>query len=435
MANTLIIVGGQWGDEGKGKIVDFLTEKSDVVVRYAGGNNAGHTVVVGNQTYKLHLIPSGIIHSNKLNIIGNGTVIDPEVIVGEIDNLKKMGFNITQNNLVISATAHTILPKHKMEDNPEKNQLSKQIGTTGRGIGPCYRDKIVRVGMRMGDYVNSSDRFAKTLKPYVKETYKIINDSIDSDKKVLFEGAQGTLLDIDHGTYPFVTSSNAIAGGALTGSGVGPTKIANVTGIFKAYVTRVGAGPFPTELGTDEETKKEESFLTVKKELGDEACKRLIGKVMQKVKEGDEYSIGRLLRMQGFEYGTTTGRARRTGWFDAVAANYAIAVNGLTSAVITKLDVLQNLKEVKICVAYEIDGKRTTDFPLDIKQLAKAKPIYETMPGWTEDISNAKKIDDLPKACRNYLSRLHEIIKIPLSIVSVGPKRDQTIVLNSSVLI
>ncbi|MCK5282441.1 MAG: adenylosuccinate synthetase [Nanoarchaeota archaeon] len=434
MVNTLIIVGGQWGDEGKGKIVDYLTEKADLIVRYAGGNNAGHTVVVGDQTYKFHLIPSGIIHKDKLNIIGNGTVIDPDVLVKEIEDLEKMGYNIDDTKLMLSSSAHTILQKHKDEDNPETNANSKKIGTTGRGIGPCYKDKIVRTGLRIGEYTHSGTRAAKKLNPLVRDTYIIINDALKKQKKVLFEGAQATLLDIDHGTYPFVTSSNPTAGGALTGSGVGPTNIDSVIGIFKAYITRVGGGPFATELGTEQETKNEESILDLKKELSEEAMSRLKRKNIKRANEGNEYSQGRLLRIQGYEYGTTTGRPRRTGWFDVVAARYAVAINGLSSMVMTKLDVLQNLKEINVCVAYEIDGKKVVNFPLDIKKLAKARPIYETLPGWDEAISKVKSFNDLPKNARRYVERLEELCESPISIVSVGPKRSQTMVLDNSTL-
>jgi adenylosuccinate synthase len=430
MTQTIIIVGAQWGDEGKGKFVDFLTEQADLVVRYAGGNNAGHTVVVGDTTYKFHLIPSGIIHKDKLNVIGNGTVIDPDVLVKEIENLENSGYEINSSKLILSSSAHTILQKHKDEDNPATNPNSKKIGTTGRGIGPCYKDKINRTGMRIGTYVNTNTSAAKKLKPLVKDTYSIVNEFINHGKKVLFEGAQGTLLDIDHGTYPFVTSSNPIAGGALTGSGVGPTKIDSVIGILKAYITRVGGGPFATELGTESETKNEDSLNDMKKDLSEEAFAMITKKIIKRANEGSEYDQGRLLRMQGYEYGTTTGRPRRTGWFDVVAAKYAVMINGLTSAIITKLDVMQNLKELKICTAYEIDGKKTQYFPLDSAKLAKARPIYETMPGWDEDISKAKTFKELPKNAQKYVERLQELIGIPISIVSVGPKRSQSIVLN-----
>jgi adenylosuccinate synthase len=430
MANTIIIVGGQWGDEGKGKIVDYLTEKADVIVRYAGGNNAGHTVCVGENTYKFHLIPSGIVHKGKLNVIGNGTVIDSDVLVSEIQNLNKMGFVINDRNLVISSTAHVIQQKHKDEDNPATNQTSKAIGTTGRGIGPCYRDKVSRVGLRMGDYVNTNAPSAKALKPLVKDTYLVLNEAVKKGKKILFEGAQGAMLDIDHGTYPYVTSSNSTAGGALTGTGIGPTKIDSVIAICKAYCTRVGGGPFPTELGTEKELMNEESLIQLKKDLSNEAMERLRKKIIAEANKGDKYSQGRLLRLQGYEYGTTTGRPRRTGWFDAVAVKYAGMINGLSSLVITKLDVLQNLKEIKICIGYEIEGSKYENFILDTKLLGKAKPIYEKMPGWDEDITKVKDFGKLPKNAQRYIERLQEICGIPISIVSVGPRRDQTFVLD-----
>ncbi len=435
MVRTLIIVGGQWGDEGKGKIIDALMEKADAVVRCTGGNNAGHTVVVDDTTYKFHLIPSGITHEGKLNIISNGTVIDPDVLCSEIETLEKSGFTITDEKLIISSTAHTILEKHKKEDNPTTNAHSKKIGTTGRGIGPAYCDKINRSGVRIGEFVQGSSDSAKKLKPLIKDTATIVNGLIDNGKTVLFEGAQATLLDIDHGTYPYVTSSNPSAGGILTGSGVGPTKIDSVVGVFKAYITRVGGGPFATELGTDEQTKSEESASQLKEKRSSEEYEKEFTSLIAAANTDDEYAQGRLLRMQGYEYGTTTNRPRRTGWFDIVAAKYAAMINGLSSMVITKLDVLSNFKEVKLCVAYEIDGKKVTDFPLDIAQLEKAKPIYESMPGWDDDITSAKSFAELPKNAQNYLKKLEELCGIPISIVSVGPARDQTIVLDGKTLL
>ena len=428
MVNTIIVVGGQWGDEGKGKIVDFLAEKADVVIRYAGGNNAGHTVVVGENKFKLHLIPSGIVHENTLNIIANGTVVDPEVLINEIETLKRMGVNV-DNRLILSSNAHTILPKHKEEDNPKKDPHAKMIGTTGRGIGPCYRDKVARKGMRISDFVESESEIGKKLKPFVRDTCFIINEAIDSGKKVLFEGAQGTLLDVDHGTYPFVTSSNPTAGGALTGSGVGPTKIDSVIGVFKAYTTRVGAGPFPTELGTEEMTNEEGTWDKIEP-VYEEALKE----ALEKANSGDEYYQGKYMRLKGMEYGTTTGRPRRTGWFDGVAAKYAVMINGMSSIAITKLDVLQGLKTIKICVAYELDNEITENFVLNTKKLARVKPVYEEMDGWDEDIGNAKSFEDLPINAQKYLKRIEEICGAKISIVSVGPRRDQTIVIDSSTL-
>ena len=429
MTQTIIVVGGQWGDEGKGKIVDFLAEKADVVIRYAGGNNAGHTVVVGEKKFKFHLIPSGIVHEDKLNVIGNGVVVDPEVLVSEIENLERMGFKIDERRLIISSSAHTILPKHREEDNPKKDAHAKKIGTTGRGIGPCYRDKIARTGMRISEFVESSSKTAEKIKPLVKDTCFIINQAIEQGKNVLFEGAQGTLLDIDHGTYPFVTSSNPTAGGALTGTGVGPTKIDSVIGIFKAYTTRVGAGPFPTELGTEDQTNAEGRWEDVESNY-EEALRE----ALEKANEGDEYFQGKYMRLRGREYGTTTGRPRRTGWFDGVAARYSVMINGMSAIAIMKLDVLQGLKKIKICKAYEVDGRVTENFVLDTKKLWEVKPIYEEMPGWDEDISDAKSLEDLPENARNYLRRLEEISNAKIALVSVGPRRDQTIVVDESVL-
>ena len=430
MGKVIVIVGGQWGDEGKGKVVDFLTEKADVTARYNGGNNAGHTVIVGNEKYKFHLIPSGIVHQGKLNIIGNGTVIDPAVLVEEIENLEKRGFNVSDKNLVISANAHIILPEYVQED----KRTGGKVGTTGRGIGPAYTYKAARVGVRMCDYITKEAKEAKKLKPLVKNTWIMINDAINNGKNILLEGAQGSLLDIDHGTYPYVTSSNSVAGGACTGLGIGPTKISNVIGVYKAYITRVGGGLFPTELGTEEKTNNEESLDKLRKELGEEGFKHLYKKIILKANEDDEYSQGRLLRVQGVEYGTTTGRARRTGRFDAVAARYAIAINGLSSVAITKLDVLASLKKIKICTAYSYQGKTLTDFPTNINILKNCRPIYEEMPGWDDDWSRISNYDALPDNAKSYLSKIDKLIGVPVSILSIGPKRSQTIVLREEEL-
>ena len=427
MTQTIIVVGGQWGDEGKGKIVDFLAEKADVVIRYAGGNNAGHTVVVGDKKFKFHLIPSGIVHQ-KLNIIGNGTVVDPEVLVSEIESLEKMGFKI-DDKLVVSSSAHTILPKHREEDNPKKSLQAKKIGTTGRGIGPCYRDKIARTGMRISEFVESDSEIARKIKPLVRDTCFIINEAIESGKRVLFEGAQGTLLDIDHGTYPFVTSSNPTAGGALTGTGVGPTKIDSVIGVFKAYTTRVGAGPFPTELGSEEQTNAEGRWDDVEAKY-----REALEEALKKANEGDEYYQGKYMRLKGMEYGTTTGRPRRTGWFDGVAARYSVMINGMSAIAIMKLDVLGGLKRIKICKAYEVDGEVTENFILNTKKLWEVKPVYEEVPGWEEDIGDARSFDELPENARNYLKKIEETARAKIAIVSVGPRRDQTIVLDESPL-
>jgi len=412
MAKTILVVGGQFGDEGKGAIIDFLAEKADVVARFAGGNNAGHTVCVEDDIYKFHLIPSGIVHK-KLNVIGNGTVIDPKVLVKEIEGLEKKGFKITDKNLVVSSSAHVITEKQIEED-----KTDKKIGTTGRGIGPCYRDKISRTGKRISDFVKEDNKEAKKIKPLVKDTYLIINGAIGDKRNVLIEGAQGTLLDIDHGTYPFVTSSNPIAGGACTGLGIGPTKIDSVIGVFKAYITRVGRGPFPTEQGTDKQTMNE---------LKDQ---KLMPDDITKANEDNPYYIGKVLRKQGGEYGTTTGRARRTGFFDAVAAKYAVTINGLTSIVITKLDVLTNLRKIKLCTHYEINGKKTDNFPLNLDELGKAKPVYIEMDGWDDDLTDVTSYDKLPDNAKKYLKKLEEILNIKICIVKVGPKRNQTIVLD-----
>ena len=408
MGKTIVIVGGQWGDEGKGKIVDFLTEKADIIARYAGGNNAGHTVVVGKEVYKFHLIPSGIIHPGKLNVIGNGTVIDPEVLTNEITELQKRGFSITERNMAISSNAHIIQKRHIEED----KETGSTVGTTGRGIGPCYKDKIARIGMRVAGYVGKNPGI---LQPLVKDTYLLLNEALGK-KNVLIEGAQGSLLDVDHGTYPFVTSSNPIAGGACTGLGIGPTKIDAVIGISKAYITRVGRGPFPTEQGSDQQTidEKREDPLT--------------SADVEKANRGDAYATGKVLRKQGGEYGTTTQRARRTGWFDAVAAKYAIAINGMDAMVITKLDVLSKLKTLKVCTSYEINGKKTDLFPLQADILEKAKPIYEELPGWDDDLSKVTAFKDLPANAQRYIMFLEKKLGISICIVSVGQRRDQTIV-------
>jgi adenylosuccinate synthase len=429
MGKTIVVVGGQWGDEGKGKIVDFLAEKAEVVARATGGNNAGHTVVVGDKTFKFHLIPSGIISKDKLNICGNGMVIDPKVFIGEIETLEEQGYTITDKQLIVSGSAHTILQKHKEDDSHEKNENSKKIGTTGRGIGPCYRDKIVRTGTRMAEFVKRDTKEAEKIRPLVKDTYPIINESIDSGKNVLVEGAQGTMLDIDHGTYPFVTSSNPTSGGACTGLGIGPTKITKVIAILKAYTTRVGGGPFPTELGTEEQTKEEGTWDKLKP-IFDEAR----AEALAKANDNDEYSQGKYMRLQGREYGTTTGRPRRTGWFDAVVAKYAVMINGLTSAAVTKLDVLSGLEKIKICTSYEIDEEKTENFPNSLDMLSKCKPVYEEMDGWNDDLTGVSNLDDLPANAKAYLKRLKELIGIPISIVSVGPERTQTIVLKKDEL-
>ncbi|WP_405614515.1 adenylosuccinate synthase [Streptomyces sp. NBC_01511] len=423
---ALVLLGAQWGDEGKGKATDLLGGSVDYVVRYQGGNNAGHTVVVGDQKYALHLLPSGILSPECTPVIGNGVVIDPAVLLSELSGLNDRG--VDTSKLLISGNAHLITSYHTTMDKVTERFLgSRKIGTTGRGIGPTYADKINRVGIRVQDLYDESiliqkvdaaldfknqilaklyNRraieagkiveellvYADKLRPYVSDTTLLLNDAIDAGKVVLFEGGQGTLLDVDHGTYPFVTSSNPTAGGACTGSGVGPTKISRVIGILKAYTTRVGAGPFPTEL-----------------------------------LDAD----GEALRRIGGERGVTTGRDRRCGWFDAVISRYATRVNGLTDFFLTKLDVLTGWERIPVCVAYEIDGKRVEELPYSQSDFHHAKPIYEYLPGWTEDISKAKTFDELPKNARDYVKALEEMSGAPISAIGVGPGRTETIQINS----
>lgn len=423
--STIIIVGTQWGDEGKGKIVDFLTEKADLIARYQGGNNAGHTVVINNEKYILHLIPSGILHKGKKCIIGNGVVIDPAALIKEIDGLKSREVEI-DNNLYISKNAHLIMPYHiAIEKENEIEKGSKKIGTTCRGIGPAYTDKIARHGIRVMDLL-TPDIFkeklfenlhginfllanlykakpldgegifevymqhAERLKRYVTDTSFLINEGIDSGKNVLFEGAQGTLLDIDHGTYPFVTSSNTIAGGACTGLGVSPTKINRIIGVVKAYTTRVGSGPFPTE---------------VKDELGER------------------------LRQKGGEFGATTGRPRRCGWLDVVGLNYAVRINGLTGIALTKLDILDELDHIKICVGYMNNGKTLVDFPKEIEALENADPIYLEMEGWKSSTIGIQDIEKLPDNAKKYIAKIEDLLKTEIQIISTGQKRDEIIVI------
>ncbi|MBI4439430.1 adenylosuccinate synthetase [Candidatus Woesearchaeota archaeon] len=418
MGKTIVIVGGQWGDEGKGKIVDILTGDADVVCRYNGGNNAGHTVVVGTENFKFHLIPSGILHRSKMNVLGNGVVIDPEVLIGEIEGLASRGFSVSEKNLSISSSAHVIKKSHIEED----EKKGRAIGTTGRGIGPCYVSKISRSGLRMMDFIKSSSPYANRLKPFVKDTYLIVNNAISNGKNVLLEGAQGTLLDIDHGTYPYVTSSNPIAGGACTGIGISPKSISSIIAVLKAYSTRVGSGPYPTELGTENETKSEDRDLGLTTQDFDGANK------------GNEYLQGKVLRKQGMEYGTTTKRPRRTGWFDCVAARYANTINGTDGMAITKLDVLTGLNKLKVCVAYDTGGKRIANFPLDIEVLSRCRPVYREFRGWQEDISHARKLSELPKEARLYLDALQNLTGTPIAMVSVGPERSQTIILKKKLL-
>jgi adenylosuccinate synthase len=419
---AVILLGAQWGDEGKGKATDLLGKAVDYVVRYQGGNNAGHTVVIKDQKYALHLLPSGILSPNVIPVIGNGVVIDPAVLLEEIKGLNERGINTSK--LKISSNAHLITPYHRTIDKVSERFLGKaKIGTTGRGIGPAYADKINRIGIRVQDLFDPSilkqkieaalhDKnqilikvfnrkgitvdevlteylgFAKILEPYVVDTALLLDKAISNGKNVLLEGSQGTLLDVDHGTYPFVTSSNPTAGGACTGSGIGPTKITRVIGILKAYTTRVGSGPFPTEL-----------------------------------LDAD----GEALRKIGGEVGVTTGRNRRCGWFDAPIARYAVRVNGLTDFFLTKLDVLTGWEKIPVCVAYEIDGARVDELPASQSDFHHAKPIYEYLPGWREDISGAKSLADLPKNAREYVLFLEKVSGARISAIGVGPGRDETI--------
>ncbi|MEE1785692.1 adenylosuccinate synthase [Streptomyces sp. SP17BM10] len=423
---ALVLVGAQWGDEGKGKATDLLGGSVDYVVRYQGGNNAGHTVVIGDQKYALHLLPSGILSPNVTPVIGNGVVIDPGVLLSELAGLNERG--IDTSKLLISGNAHLITPYHRTLDKVTERFLGKRrIGTTGRGIGPTYADKINRVGIRVQDLFDESilrqkieaalhDKnqilvklynrravpaelvveeylgYADKIKPFLADTTLVLDEALKANKVVLLEGGQGTLLDVDHGTYPFVTSSNPTSGGACTGAGIGPTKIDRVIGILKAYTTRVGSGPFPTEL-----------------------------------LDAD----GEALRRIGGERGVTTGRDRRCGWFDAVIARYATRVNGLTDFFLTKLDVLTGWEQIPVCVAYEIDGRRVEELPYNQSDFHHAKPVYETLPGWTEDISKAKTFAELPKNAQAYVKALEEMSGAPISAIGVGPGRDETIQINS----
>ena len=430
MANV-VVIGAQWGDEGKGKVVDIYTEFADAVVRYQGGNNAGHTLVVGDEKVVLHLIPSGILHEGKRCVIGNGVVLDPEVFIMEITRLKANGYLKDDSALLLSEALHIIMPYHKRIDIArEAKSGSKKIGTTGRGIGPCYEDKTGRRGIRLMDLLDEKtfsrkvkdvleeknliltqllgDKpftfqeiydeymgYAETLRKYAADTSLLLHKDIKAGKSLLFEGAQGTLLDVDHGTYPFVTSSSTCSGGACTGSGVSPREIHEVVGISKAYATRVGSGPFPTEL---------------------------------------EDETGELLRQAGREFGSTTGRPRRCGWFDALVARYAVRVNGLSGIAITKLDVLSGLETVKVCTAYTYQGVVLDEIPASLEIMEQCSPIYEELPGWTEDITGAKSMEELPVNARAYVKRIEELSGAPVVLVSVGPRRDETIMLRNPFL-
>ncbi|MBB6716764.1 adenylosuccinate synthase [Clostridium gasigenes] len=422
--SAFIVLGAQWGDEGKGKLTDYLAEEANVVVRFQGGNNAGHTVEVGEKQYKLHLIPSGILHDDKLNVIGNGVAVDPNALFSEIDYLQREGVNVTPEKLIVSDRAQLIMPYHKTLDIlKEKARGKNDIGTTGKGIGPCYTDKYERCGIRVCDLLhtevfeeklrfniesknayitnvlggeelnfdeifNAYVKLGERLRPFVQDTSVRVYDEIKKNQTVLFEGAQGMLLDIDHGTYPYVTSSNTTAGGVSTGIGVGPTMITNVVGIAKAYTTRVGKGPFPTEL---------------------------------------EDATGEWIREKGHEYGTTTGRSRRCGWLDVVILKTTVRVCGLTSLVVTKIDTLANLEKIKVCVGYNFEGRVIDYFPASLEDLAKCEPIYEEFDGWDDSIADARSYDEIPENAKKYLKRIEELTETKISIVSVGPKRDQTI--------
>jgi adenylosuccinate synthase len=419
---AIVLVGAQWGDEGKGKASDLLGDRVDYVVRYQGGNNAGHTVVIGEETYALHLLPSGVLSPSVTPVIGNGVVIDPQVLLEEIDGLADRG--VSCDRLLISASAHLIMPHHQALDRVSERYLGKaRIGTTGRGIGPAYGDKVARTGIRVQDLLDpgilrqkldlvlmeknqvlakvynrrgiDADavaaeylEYAGKLRRYVADTVLVLNRALDEGKSVLLEGAQATLLDVDHGTYPFVTSSSPTAGGACAGSGIGPTRITTVIGIVKAYTTRVGSGPFPTEL------------------------------------DGDQ---GEWLREAGGEYGVTTGRARRCGWFDAVIARYAARVNGVTDFFITKLDVLSGLEKVPVCVAYDTGGTRHTEIPMTQTEFHHAVPVYEYFDGWWEDLSEVREFAGLPRNAQRYVRALEDMIGAPVAAVGTGPRRDQTL--------
>jgi adenylosuccinate synthase len=422
MPNT-VLIGAQWGDEGKGKVIDVMTEQVDLVVRYQGGNNAGHTVEIGDEKYILHLIPSGILHDGKLCIIGNGVVVDPSALKKEIEDLEERKFQM-QGRLFVSDRAHVVFPYHRELDiaREKPSAAGETIGTTKRGIGPAYGDKSSRRGLRMGDMLDTqvflelakarieeNNRIlvalgaealdvsavlsplreaAEFLRPYIVDTLPILNDAVAAGKSILFEGAQGTMLDIDFGTYPYVTSSNSTAGGACTGSGVPPHRIDRVVAVVKAYTTRVGEGPFPTELEDD---------------------------------------IGTHLSREGHEFGATTGRPRRCGWFDAVVARYSAALNGADYWAVTKLDVLDQLETIKICVAYECDGERVENMPGDVRRFSRCVPVYEELPGWKSSTTSVTRYEDLPENARAYVERLSELTGVAVGLLSVGPQRSSTL--------
>ena len=423
---SVVVVGTQWGDEGKGKITDFLSQDAEVIARYQGGDNAGHTIVIDGKKFKLHLIPSGIFFPEKISVIGNGVVVNPKSLVKELEYLHAEG--VSTDSLRVSDRAHVILPYHiKLDQLQEAAKGDNKIGTTNKGIGPAYMDKAARVGIRIADLLdkevfaerlktNLAEKnrlftkmygseglsfddifeeyyaYGQQIKQYVTDTSVILNNALDAGKRVLFEGAQGVMLDIDQGTYPFVTSSNPVAGGVTIGSGVGPSKINKVVGVCKAYTSRVGDGPFPTELSDE---------------------------------------VGERIREVGHEYGTTTGRPRRVGWFDSVVMRHSRRVSGITNLSLNCIDVLSGLDTVKICVAYDLDGKRIDYYPASLEQLKRCKPIYEELPGWSEDITGCRSLDELPENARNYVRRVGELVGVRISTFSVGPDREQTNILES----
>lgn len=429
----IVIIGAQWGDEGKGKVVDLLADRFDVVSRYQGGHNAGHSVYVGEQAFVLRLLPSGIIHNDKVCVLGNGMVIDPKAFFEEVDQISAKGISITPERLKVSSRAHLIMPYHRALDHTSEERLgNEKIGTTLRGIGPAYEDKVGRRGIRVADALSPEilrlriernleeanriivlygqqplradeiydeiSPLVERLRPFVTETSHFLADARREKKKILLEGAQATLLDVDHGTYPYVTSSNPTAGGASVGAGIPPHHITGVLGIVRTYATRVGEGPFPTEMLDTEE------------------------------------DVANLIRERGNEYGSVTRRPRRCGWFDAVATKYAAELNGFDSVALTKLDVLDALEEIKVCVGYEIEGERIDTFPAVSHDLRKIKPIYEVLPGWGTDTLGVTKIDDLPENARRYVEFLSNFIGVEIGLISTGPERDQTIILNDSVM-
>ncbi len=426
---TVVVVGTQWGDEGKGKIVDLLTEHADLIIRFQGGNNAGHTLVVDGEKYIFHLIPSGILYEGKKCAIGNGVVLDPSVLIEELEELSKRGKAVSPDRFKISFNTHLIMPYHKALDHAREAAKSegKKIGTTGRGIGPCYEDKIVRNGIKVGDLLDPElfreklnanvkeknflltkllnaqglepepiyeqyMKFAERLEPYIDNVSLLIDRVRTQGGNILFEGAQGTQLDIDHGTYPFVTSSNTVAGGACCGAGIGPSNIDYVVGICKAYTTRVGGGPFPTELFDE---------------------------------------IGDTIQKKGAEFGATTGRRRRCGWLDGVVLSDAVRLNGLNGIAITKLDVMSNIDPIRICTGYKVDGTGYNYMPSNIRMVERIEPVYEEVPGWSDDITNVRSFEDLPQAARDYVRKIEELSNTPVSIISVGPDREQTILLEN----